>query len=157
MITAKFKDQYEQLWKDLVPKSGESTVLAGELIRAVGRLNYDFHNNGMGNNTSGAINFLNHHSAISSADFGNIYYWTRGRVYNGSYDGDSLTKAMNSIVDSTVQMIINNPQLMSIENTKSMFDFEDEDLMFCEVCGDAFDDFGSLCEICEEAEQEEFV
>ena len=37
---------FQELWNELVPKKGEADTLNGELIRSMGRLRYEYHNNG---------------------------------------------------------------------------------------------------------------
>lgn len=44
--TGYYQDDYDLLWNNLVPSSGEADTLHGELIRAIGRLYYDYCNNG---------------------------------------------------------------------------------------------------------------
>jgi len=44
--TGAYQKEYDQLWKDLVPSSGEANTIDGELIRCAGRLLYDYCNNG---------------------------------------------------------------------------------------------------------------
>jgi hypothetical protein len=122
----KFQKEFDEIIK-LMPGYGNSDVLAGELIRSVNRLAYDFYNNGMGNNTSGAVNFLKHHSAISEGVYDTIHPWTTGRVYNGNYDGDALQLAIEAAIDMTVEMIVRNPQLMTMANEDDLFNYSDED------------------------------
>jgi hypothetical protein len=43
------QDEYQRLYNDLVPSSGEASTVQGELIRAISRLFYDYCNNGNGN------------------------------------------------------------------------------------------------------------
>jgi len=40
---------FEDLWSQLVPKSGQADTVQGELIRAVGRMEDEFFRNGYGN------------------------------------------------------------------------------------------------------------
>jgi rRNA maturation protein Nop10 len=42
----KYQKEYDRLWKEHVPESGEAETENGELIRAVGRLFYEYCNNG---------------------------------------------------------------------------------------------------------------
>lgn len=147
--------QFENLWNELIPASGNCETLAGELVRAAGRLQYDFYNNGMGNNTSGAINFLRHHGIVDEILYQDVHYYTTGRVYNGRYDGDSLHKAIDKVVEQTTHFVILNPVTMTIENEDDMFNYEDDELSFCESCGDVTD-YGWRCEHCEEQEEEEY-
>lgn len=122
----RYQAQYNELVK-LMPFFGPAETLAGELIRAVSKLGYDFYNNGMGNNTSGAVNFLNHHSAIDAGVFDTIYEYSRGKTYEGKYKGDALQLAIERAVDQTVEMITRNPQLITMPNKDDMLLHEDED------------------------------
>jgi hypothetical protein len=159
--------QYQAEYKrliELMPASGGSTVVAGELIRAVSRLGYDLYNNGMGNNTSGAVNMLLELGAIDAEVHATIYPFTRGRLYAGNYTGDRVQLAIESAVDSTIEHILANPALETEPNPHDMFDWADEEEMFCEECGDSDDDvhwgcWGHTCRDCEDeidrAEEEE--
>ena len=149
----KYQEAYDSLAENM-PAMGKCDTLAGELVRAASRLGYDFYNNGMGNNTSGALNFLDHHSVIDSDTYATIYEYTRGRIYNSRYDGDSLQLAIESMVDQTVGMIVHNPQLMTIENEEDMFDYEEEMQNFCDECGDETE-HGYLCYYCEQSMEED--
>ena len=116
---------FERIWEELVPREGNADTVAGEMIRAAGRLRYDFYNNGMGNNTSGALKFLREKSAIDRELFEYVLPYTTGRVYQGNYDGDLFHVAIDRIVEMTTKMVTYNPQLMTMENTEDMFDYED--------------------------------
>ena len=56
--TGRLQKEYEALYEQHVPTSGECATLAGEVLRASSRIYYDAFNNGFCNNTSGAWNFL---------------------------------------------------------------------------------------------------
>ena len=150
--SGRFQAEYNQMVNDLVPVMGNCDTLAGELLRSATRLAYDFYNNGMGNNTSGAVNFLYEKSAIDHATYRTIYDYSRGRVYQGGYNGDTLHVAIENAIDQTVGMIVHNPVLLTIENTEDMFDYEDEEQHFCEQCGDDMESprCGYICQSCEE-------
>ena len=151
-----YQEEYEQMSNDLVPASGKCDTLAGEMVRAAQRLGYDFYNNGMGNNTSGALNFLQSQSVTDRETYDTIYKFTRGRIYNGSYDGDDLQEAIERLMDQTIGLIIRNPQLMTIENGEDMFDYEDEEQNFCDECGDETEHgYGYLCYYCEQSMEED--
>lgn len=139
----------------LMPSSGNCETVAGELIRAATRLYYDFNNNGMGNNTSGAVNFLNEKGAIKDKTYETIHPWTRGRVYDGNFDGDPLAVAMEAVVTETVEFILANPQLETTKNTEDMFEHQEDEQNFCSGCNDVLDDdsYGHMCEDCEEEEE----
>jgi len=157
--TGKYQAAYEELVAAM-PRMGKCDTVAGEMIRAASRIGYDFYNNGMGNNTSGSLNYLREQSAIDDDIYDAIYGYTRGRIYNGHYEGDSLQVAIESMVDQTVGMIVHNPVLMTIENKEDMFDYQEEEQSFCETCGCEMDDNrGWYCEDCEYwmEEEEEYV
>ena len=141
---------------ELMPLSGNCDTKAGEMIRAANRLAYDFYNNGMGNNTSGAINYLSDFLPYRLVQI--IKPMTNGRIYNGKYDGDVFHRAIEEMVDRTVREIMDNPEYETQENTDDIFDFQDNELEFCECCGDEMDDrgWGNMCEYCEEQEEEEY-
>ena len=141
---------------ELMPMMGNCDTVAGELIRAVSKLGHDFYNNGMGNNTSGAVNFLEAKGAIDRNTYCTIYDYTRGALYQGRYDGDSLQVAMERMVDQTVEFILANPELETQANTEDMFDYSEEDQNFCEECGDETDRWSPVCRYCEEAYEEEY-
>jgi hypothetical protein len=122
----KYQAQYDEL-VNLMPAMGKSDTVAGELIRAVSKLGYDFYNNGMGNNTSGALNFIGQYPILDQKDFDTIYEYTRGRIYNGNYDGDSLQVALEGMVDKTVEFITRNLQLVTMANSVDMLDLGEPD------------------------------
>ena len=41
-----YQNEFNELWEKLVPVNGIATTLHGELVRAAGRLNYEYFNNG---------------------------------------------------------------------------------------------------------------
>jgi len=142
-------ETFIKLSDELVPDRGKCDTLAGEVLRAAGRLQYDFYNNGMGNNTSGALLFLDHHGVIKSRDFRSVYPFTRGRLYEGDYNGDDFHKSIDSIVESATQFVLAYPSTRNLDNEEDMFDYEEPEQRFCEEC-DCEIDCGWLCEDCEE-------
>lgn len=160
----KYQSDYDRLWK-FVPISGKSEVLAGELIRAVSRLAYDFYNNGMGNNTSGAVNFLKEYNVFENAldKFNIIYEHSRGRTYKGNYSEDSeLLIAIEYAIDSTIELILKNPKFESQPNDVDLFEFSDEEQSFCEVCEVVLDSSNSSyyyscrCSDCDDEEEDDY-
>ena len=115
---------------DAMPDMGACDTLAGELIRSASRLGYDFYNNGMGNNTSGAANFLLEKGAIDDDTYDTIYEYTRGRSYTGNYDGDNFHQAIERMIDMTCEYIERNPQFETVSNTEDMFDYQDREERF---------------------------
>ena len=133
----------------LMPSSGNCATVAVELVRAVCKLSHDFYNNGMGNNTSGAVNYLFNKGAIDAPACATIYYYAIGRQYSGNYTDDSMTLAIESMVDNTLRYILANPNLETDVNTEDMFDYEEEAVRQCESCEEEVQDGGFLCNDCE--------
>jgi len=147
--------EFDRLIK-LMPGMGAADTVAGELIRSANRLAYDLYNNGMGNNTSGAVNFLLANGAIDKQTHSTIYDYTRGMLYDGRYEGDFLQMAMESMVDQTVLHILANPQLETQPNSEDLFDYSEEDQNWCDECGDEVDSrWTAVCRHCEEAYYDE--
>ena len=148
--TGTYQADYTRL-VELMPGSGNADTLAGELVRACTRLAYDLYNNGMGNNTSGAVNMLRSKGAIDAATHATIYPLTRGAIYNGGYNGDSFQLAVESAIDQTIEFILAG-SATTTPNTEDMFTYEDEEQRFCEDCGCEQDYHSNM--ICEDWELE---
>lgn len=151
----KHQTVYAELCDTLIPMSGACDTAAGEMLRSVTRLAYDLYNNGMGNNTSGAANYLLAKGVIDAETHGVIYPYTRGALYDGHYEGDAFQRAVESAIDQTVEHILNNPELKTTPNSDDMFELEEEFQTFCEECGDETDARGfysHLCRYCEDAQ-----
>ncbi len=149
--TGKYQADYDRL-VELMPAKGAAETVAGELIRAVSKLGHELYNNGMGNNSSGAVNFLKHNKVIDQETYDEIYPMTRGRIYNGHYNGDSFQMAIESAIDQTLEFIRKDPSLETVGLwCPDMFAYEDEEEHYCEECGDEVADgmWGSLCSDCE--------
>ena len=147
----KYQEQYTTLFETLVPGQGNADTVAGELIRAASRLYYDCYNNGMGNNTSGAVNYLLEQGVIDKGMHGKIHYWTTGRVL--PYDSPDFNQLMDDMVDVVMEHILANPELKSQSNTDDIFDFSDDDIELCDGCGEVMEGYGYLCYSCEEQEE----
>jgi hypothetical protein len=156
----KYQADYARLCDELIPAVGKADTVAGEMLRSVTRLAYDLYNNGMGNNTSGAANFLLHHGVMDSADHDTIYPYTRGMLYDGHYEGDALQVAIERTIDATVELILAHPGLTTTVNTEDQFDYEEEMQNWCDECGDEVSGYHtSVCRHCEEEyydEEEEY-
>ena len=149
---------YTRLGEALIPAMGNCNTVAGEMMRCATRLSHDLYNNGMGNNTSGAVNFLLAKGAIDKQTHATIYEYTRGLLYDGRYAGDAMQVAVEHMIDSVVLHILANPQLETQPNSEDMFDYEEEDQHFCEECGDEVDSrsmYGSVCSYCESQWEDE--
>ena len=126
----KYQADYARLCDALIPGMGNCDTVAGEMLRCVTRLAHDLYNNGMGNNTSGAVNFLLAKGVIDRKTHAVIYDYTRGQLYDGRYEGDSLQVAVEHAIDSVIELILANPVLTTQPNTEDMFDYEDEDEVY---------------------------
>tara|TARA_B110000914_G_scaffold222070_1_gene234928 strand:- start:33 stop:560 length:528 start_codon:yes stop_codon:yes gene_type:complete len=151
--TGDYQAEYNRLVQ-LMPGSGAADTLGGELIRCVSRLGHELYNNGMGNNSSGAVNMLLEFGAITPITHATIYPFTRGALYEGRYEGDAFQVAVESAVDQVIEYIINNRADLTA-NTADMFDWAEPEQHWCEDCGDEVDYMVSVCSDCEEAYEDE--
>ena len=149
----KHQSEFDRLIK-LMPMSGKSDVVAGEMVRAANRLVYDYYNNGMCNNTSGAIAYLYEKGVINQ----DLYYELLPECVRDGYTQYDLDNELEIVVDSVVEHINKYPELETKANTECMFEYqedsvnEDEDEEECYDCGDSLDHNGA-CYSCEEAEE----
>lgn len=131
----RYQEAYDRLEK-LMPFSGPADTVAGEMIRAMCRLGYDFYNNGMCNNTSGALNYLWHHRVIDIVTHQTMYCYSCGVAYRGNYNGDNLHRTVESMCDQVLSYIIAHPELETLPNTEDIFDYEDESMTLEDVMYD---------------------
>lgn len=119
----KYQADYDRLADELMPAMGAADTVAGEMIRAASRLAYDFYNNGCGNDTSGALQYLRDKGVIDKYTYNTIKPYSRGELYRGDYDGDLIQIAFESIVDKTMEKILNNMDLIMEKNTEDLLDY----------------------------------
>lgn len=137
----KYQKEFESLFEHLVPVADNCETLGGELIRSANRLCYDFYNNGFGNNTSGALNFLNMKDAIDKDTYSVLYPYTCGQAeYWGKYEGDAVHLAVEAVMNQTIEYILANPELETEFNDECLFEYQDEFDYGCDE--DENDDFG---------------
>ena len=147
--TGKYQADYDRL-VELMPGSGNADKVAGELIRCVSRLGHELYNNGMGNNSSGAVNMLRAYGAIDGDTYETVHPMTMGRLYSGNYNGDSFQRAIESSIDQTIEFILADPELETKDNQVDMFSYEDDEEHYCEQCDEVADGMaGHLCSDCE--------
>ncbi len=116
-----YQSEFDRLSK-LMPMLGNSNVVAGEMIRAATRLVYDYYNNGMCNNTSGALEYLYDKRVVNY----DVYYTLGPICVNEGYTSENLDEMLDQIVDNVVVHILANPELETKENTEDMFDYQQE-------------------------------
>ena len=134
-------EYYSKLWNELVPDSGAAQTLEGELLRAASRLYYDYYNNGMGNNTSGAENFLRNFgdgSMRMQKALAAVHPFTRGITPDRSEE-PAVAAALEVIVDSTVKQILAAGGNYH-PNPGNLFDYSERDDPYPEEDDDYYDD-----------------
>ena len=120
--------EYQQLWNQLVPASGVAPTVEGELLRAASRLYYDWYNNGFGNNTSGAANFIKNYGdyyTVARA-IQTIEPYLRGNNSDADSQSKLIERALEVIVDSVVAQI-KQANGNYHPNTTDLFDLQDPD------------------------------
>ena len=129
----KYQQEADELYNQLVPDSDNCDTLEGELLRAITKLNYDAHNNGFCNNTSGPINFLiNNVKLLEPIDceivtaLKTIRPATNTGNYAPKYLYEATIPALDLTIDIIVQYIISK-QGNYTPNTIDMYDYSDPD------------------------------
>lgn len=117
--------------------------VAGEIFRAATKLYYDYYNNALVNNTSGAINYLAKAGVLPTTKpqsdnndgviFGTIYPYTIGAKINlGELD---ILYAIETMMDRTLVFLREHPKLEITPNTGALrvdyHNFRDRDEKVC--------------------------
>lgn len=117
-----YQSEYDNFIDKLVPDMGSAPTKEGEMIRAASKLYYDYYNNGMCNNTSGAANFL----ADSS-----IYFKVEkelDKIYSvsntGGYTGKNLQAELEAVVNAVIEYVISKDGNYE-PNSVDMYDFQE--------------------------------
>lgn len=126
------QNEYDKLWESLVPISGHSDTLGGEVLRAATRIYYDGFNNGFCNNTTGAWNYLMEYlvsgtprdarqklvqSLINIHGCMNICYG----------DAEYYSVELDNIMDCAIEFNLNNEESKSREHSvNDMFDYQEQ-------------------------------
>lgn len=122
-LRGRYQEEYDKRL-DRLPESGEGATKADEIFRAATKLYYDFWNNAMVNNTSGAACFLLYAGVFSTEqdeDFVVIHPFTIGsRVYLGEAD---LRFTMERVLDRTITFLLANSELDALANDIDYLDF----------------------------------
>ncbi len=121
----KNEDRINKLFKELVPETGKAGSLAGELVRAMSRIGYRFHNDGdmvniaYGKETCNpAARFLiaKGNAEVSSLTAG---LWE-------IFSEDAYEKVMDILCGAVADYVEQNPDLRN-QPTEDMWDFKDEE------------------------------
>lgn len=70
--THELSAKQEECWNKYVPMSGNTEYVESEALRAIGRLYYDFYNNGWCNNMSQAVSFLRGYFFLDKIQLSNL-------------------------------------------------------------------------------------
>ena len=118
---------------------GATGTVGGEAVRAAAKVYYDAYNNGFCNNTSNAINFLDHFADIHSIDFTAEYRALHDAcVKDDGYTDFTPEKgeiglALDTMVDKVVKWCLDNPKKARVQSDVDMYsneyyeEFESED------------------------------
>ena len=122
-LRGRYQEEYDKRL-DRLPESGKGATKADEIFRAATKLYYDFWNNAMVNNTSGAVCFLLNVGVFASAqdeDFVEIHPYTIGsRVY---LDEADLRFTMERVLDRTITFLLAHDELDAQTNDIDYLDF----------------------------------
>ena len=95
---------YDRLHGELVPRSGPCETLEGELLRAAGKIGYEFYNNAEINNISGCLYFLREYlPGFKEAWWDTLAPHITGRGYAPRENG---YQCCEEIVDATVSHVL---------------------------------------------------
>lgn len=118
--------QYEEMYAKLVPASGNAETEEGEMLRAASRLGYDYYNNGMINNTSGAAKYLikkfSERDLGCKAELDRLYMFSN----TGCYTMINLDPSITTVTAAVVEHIIKQNGFY-LASADDMFDWQDPD------------------------------
>ena len=103
-----------------------SYQVAGEIFRAASKVYYDYWNNALVNNTSGALNYLAKTGAIDREGdvFVTIYPYTIGAKIN--FGEEDVLRAVEKMVDRTLEFLKEHPKLDIAPNVgPALVDYHD--------------------------------
>jgi len=100
----KMQNEYNAL-KEIVPKAGNAGSVEGEMMRAIGRVYYDYYQNGLKSNTSGAVNFLFDCDIKYSVGLADVLFDIKLECNTGTVTGQNLDKPMERLVDRVTSYV----------------------------------------------------
>jgi hypothetical protein len=122
-----YQKEYEALYQLLVPEMGNCKTLEGEMLRASCRLYYDYYNNGMCNNTSGAARFL-----MAKLPLTDVTRVALDEIYDecnsGGYSTADLEGPLEVIANEVMAYIISKDEKYT-DNTEDLFDYQEPDFV----------------------------
>lgn len=118
--------QYKELYDKLVSASSNAETEEGEMLRAVSRLGYDYYNNGMCNNTSGAAKYLieqfDEHGLGCDAELQRLYLYSN----TGTYVKADLDAEVTTVTAAVVEHILKQNGFY-LASADDLFDWQDPD------------------------------
>lgn len=99
----KYQEWYQANYSNLVPDNSAAPTLAGEMLRAACRLYYDYYNNGMCNNTSGAAKFLVHYDIRCDLGVAEELHDIALESNTGSYTLVELSRQLEAVFDAVIE------------------------------------------------------
>lgn len=116
----------DMLFDELVPECGAADNVAGEIIRALGRLRYRYYNDGdligigYGNETcNAAARFLQKHT---TPEISRIIELMWGLMIKAQYED-----LLNDLSAAVAKFIEDKPELKTTENTDDMWNYQTDD------------------------------
>jgi len=95
----RYEKQANEL-ESLVPSSGPSKTLRGEIFRAAQKIYYDYNNNGFGNSWEAPATFLMAHVNLSADVMNMLVRYAAGNMPDGDIDA-----VVEEMLDTTVKKI----------------------------------------------------
>lgn len=123
-----------QVWYDmnqtlLVPDEGPAPTLEGEMLRAASTLYYDYYNNGMCNNTSGAANFLTHCNIEHNLGITDELFDISIEANTDTYAITELARQLEKVIDEVIEFIQSKVGQYS-ETADTLDNYQDNDWSF---------------------------
>lgn len=123
----KYQQEYRVLIK-AIAEIGKCRTVAGELMRAATRLSHEFYNNGMCNNYSPYLYYLNAMGIFKDHEniYDTLFVCGEDALTEAIYK-DENTNAIESMMDLVIEKIIKNPELKKLTNKEDMNDYRVKD------------------------------
>lgn len=131
----------DELYQKLVPPSGMSDCIVGELLRAASRIHYDWFNNGWGcNNWSGAVNYIREYATDELSldaetqkrlndSLNYVYEYSHGEPSSHLGYNQAPCQHVTTIEEIIVEGIMNTSPVDWMPNTVDMFDLQEADFI----------------------------
>jgi hypothetical protein len=122
----KHQEVYDRLFPKLVPASGETATTAGEWLRCISKLYYDYYNNGGGNIADGALRYHMEYietriSQLSAAGARRFRLFEQAMAFLREAEDDdrdgstSVEPALGQLADEAVLMVEKALELLTDE------------------------------------------